>query len=177
VFLLAVGCLGRRPANWPPPAGAVPPAARNRLPARVLALAGAGVIVVVALGAARYGGVTTARAHVSVQADRHARTIVTAYYGACDRRTPPRADLSSASFALKASAGPGGYYRASATTIGPKIYYCPVVGRMATATKECPYAATSCRPPGPLRGSRQVCTRPTTSRGPTARRRKTAAAP
>jgi hypothetical protein len=39
----------------------------------------------VALGAARYGGVTTARAHVSVQADRHARTIVTAYYGACDR--------------------------------------------------------------------------------------------
>ena len=85
VFLLAVGCLGRRPANWPPPAGAVTPAARNRPPARVLALAGAGVIVVVALGAARYGGVTTARAHVSVQADRHARTIVTAYYGACDR--------------------------------------------------------------------------------------------
>jgi lipoprotein signal peptidase len=85
VFLLAVGCLGRRPANWAAPAGAVTPAARNRPRARVPALAGAGVIAVVALGAARYGGVTTPRAHVSAEADRHARTIVTACNGPCGR--------------------------------------------------------------------------------------------
>jgi hypothetical protein len=60
LFLLAVGYLGRWAANRPATAGAVTSAARNRPRGRVPALVGAGVIVVVALGAAHYGGVTTA---------------------------------------------------------------------------------------------------------------------
>lgn len=68
-FVLAVGYRGRRMANWRPTVQAVRPAKRNRRPARgwVPALAGAGVIMVVALGAAKYGGVRTPPAHVSAK--------------------------------------------------------------------------------------------------------------
>jgi hypothetical protein len=85
VFLLARRLPGQASGELAGPPEAVTPAARNRPRARVPALADAGVILVVALGAARYAGVTTPRAHVSAEADRHARTIVTAYNGACDR--------------------------------------------------------------------------------------------
>jgi hypothetical protein len=84
LFMLAVGYLVGRSANWPAMAGAVTSAVRNHPRARMPALAGAGLIVVVALGAAHYGGVTTAPVHVSAKGDRLAR--MAAYCsGACDR--------------------------------------------------------------------------------------------
>jgi lipoprotein signal peptidase len=59
LFLLAAGYQGVRAARRPVAAGSVPPPARSRLRARarIPALAGAGLILVVALGAANYGGV------------------------------------------------------------------------------------------------------------------------
>ena len=62
LFLLAAGYHGVRAARRPTAAGSVPPPARSRLRARarIPALAGAGLIVVVALGAANYGGVNAA---------------------------------------------------------------------------------------------------------------------
>jgi lipoprotein signal peptidase len=86
LFLLAVGYESvravRRSAaarNVPPPAArSVPPPARSRARAwarmRIPALAAAGLISVVALGAANYGGVN-ARPHVAAQNDRHAHSI------------------------------------------------------------------------------------------------------
>lgn len=61
-FLLAAGYLGVRTALRGTPSWAVPPSrSALRARARVIALAGAGLIVVVALGAANYGGVSAAR--------------------------------------------------------------------------------------------------------------------
>jgi len=64
LFLLAAGYRGVRAARRRAAAGSVPPAARSRARARargrIPALAGAGLIVVVALGAANYGGVNAA---------------------------------------------------------------------------------------------------------------------
>jgi hypothetical protein len=68
LFLVAVGFLGRAAAERPATVRAA--AARHRLRASMLVLAGAGLIVVaVALGAANYGGVRTAPVHVSAQRD------------------------------------------------------------------------------------------------------------
>ncbi|HEX6520915.1 MAG TPA: signal peptidase II [Streptosporangiaceae bacterium] len=62
LFLLAAGYQGVRAARRPAAAGSIPPPARGRLRARVRisALAGAGLILVVALGAANYGGLNAA---------------------------------------------------------------------------------------------------------------------
>jgi lipoprotein signal peptidase len=66
LFLLAVGFLGRGAPQRPATVRAA--AARHRLRASMLALVGAGLIVVaVALGAAHYGAVRTAPVHVSAQ--------------------------------------------------------------------------------------------------------------
>ena len=86
LFLLAVGYLGRQAPNWPATAGAVTSAARNRWRARMSAFACAGVIGVTALGAALYGAVSTAHAHVSAKGDQHSRIMVAAYCsGTCDQ--------------------------------------------------------------------------------------------
>jgi lipoprotein signal peptidase len=62
LFLLAAGYQRVRAARRPAAAGSVPPPARSRVRARVRvpALVGAGLILIVALGAARYGGVNAA---------------------------------------------------------------------------------------------------------------------
>ncbi len=62
LFLLAAGYQGMRAARQPAAAGNMPPPARSRLRARVRisALGGAGLVLVVALGAANYGGVNAA---------------------------------------------------------------------------------------------------------------------
>ncbi len=62
LFLLAAGYCGARAARRPAAARTAPPPARSRLraQARIPALAGAGLILVVALGAANYGGLTAA---------------------------------------------------------------------------------------------------------------------
>jgi lipoprotein signal peptidase len=81
LFLLAVGFLGWRATNRPATVRAAAAAACNRPRARasMLALVGAGLIVVaVALGAANYGGVRAAPAHVSAKGDWHARSVVAA---------------------------------------------------------------------------------------------------
>jgi lipoprotein signal peptidase len=69
VFVLAICYLGRRTAKRPPSIRTAAQATRTRRPARgwMPALAGAGVIMVVALGAAKYGGVRTPPPHVSAQ--------------------------------------------------------------------------------------------------------------
>jgi lipoprotein signal peptidase len=72
LFLLAAGYEGARAALRPVVAGTAPPRARSQARARmrVLALTGVGLTLVVALGAANYGGVTAAPrspAHHSVQ--------------------------------------------------------------------------------------------------------------
>ncbi|MBO0776187.1 MAG: hypothetical protein J2P34_07715, partial [Actinobacteria bacterium] len=79
VFLVALGHLGRRAANWPAAVRTVPPPVpRTRLPVRasLSAIVSAGLIVVVALGAAHYGGVRTAHGHISGKGDRHERSSV-----------------------------------------------------------------------------------------------------
>jgi lipoprotein signal peptidase len=62
LFLLAAGYRGVRAATRPAAAGSASPPARGRVRARlrIPALAGAGLILVVALGAANYGGVNAA---------------------------------------------------------------------------------------------------------------------
>jgi lipoprotein signal peptidase len=72
VFLLAAGYRRVRAARRP--AGRVPPPARSRARAwvRIPALAGAGLILVVSLGAANYGGVNAAPRHTNAQNDGHA---------------------------------------------------------------------------------------------------------
>ena len=62
LFLLAAGYQGVRAARRPAAAGSTPPPARGRVRARlrIPALVGAGLILVVALGAANYGGVNAA---------------------------------------------------------------------------------------------------------------------
>jgi lipoprotein signal peptidase len=58
LFLLAAAFQGARAARRPAAARTVPPAARRRARIRIPALAGAGLVLVVALGAANYGGVS-----------------------------------------------------------------------------------------------------------------------
>jgi lipoprotein signal peptidase len=72
VFLLAAGYQRVRAARRL--AGRVPPPARSRARAwvRIPALAGAGLILVVSLGAANYGGVNAAPRHTNAQNDGHA---------------------------------------------------------------------------------------------------------
>jgi hypothetical protein len=62
LFLLAAGYQALRAARRPAPAGAAPPPApgRARERARLPALVGASLVLVVALGAANYGGVSAA---------------------------------------------------------------------------------------------------------------------
>jgi lipoprotein signal peptidase len=74
LFLLTVGFLGRGRRTGRPRRGLRP---RHRLRASMLALAGAAlIVVVVALGAAHYGGVKTA--HVSAKGDGPARSVAAA---------------------------------------------------------------------------------------------------
>ena len=72
LFLLAAGYQRLRAAKRL--AGRVPPPARSRARAwvRIPALAGAGLILVVSLGAANYGGVNAAPRHTNAQNDGHA---------------------------------------------------------------------------------------------------------
>ena len=77
LFVLAAGYQGVREARRPVAPGSVPPPARGRARGRmrIPALAGAGLIVVVALGAANDGGVNAApRAPVSSPTSLHARS-------------------------------------------------------------------------------------------------------
>lgn len=60
LFLLAAGYQGLRAARRPAAARRLPVPARRRTRLRIPALAGAGLILVVALGAANYGGVSAA---------------------------------------------------------------------------------------------------------------------
>jgi lipoprotein signal peptidase len=79
LFLLAAGFLGRVMAGRQAMATVAAAAVRHRLRAPILALAGAGLIVAgVALGAANYGGASTAPAHVSAQGGWPARSAVAA---------------------------------------------------------------------------------------------------
>ena len=76
LFLLAVGYLGWGAVNRPASVRAAP-AARNRPRAwtSMIALGGAGLIVAaVTLGAANYGGVSTASPHASAKGEWHARS-------------------------------------------------------------------------------------------------------
>ena len=74
LFLLAAGYQRVRAARRRAAAGRVPPPARTRARAwvRIPALAGAGLILVVSLGAANYGGVNAAPRHANAQNDGHA---------------------------------------------------------------------------------------------------------
>jgi len=74
LFLLAAGYQRVRAARRPAAAGRVPPPARTRARAwvRIPALAGAGLILVVSLGAANYGGVNAAPRHTNAQNGGHA---------------------------------------------------------------------------------------------------------
>ena len=76
LFLLAAGYQGVRAARRPAAAGSTPPPARGRVRARlrIPALVGAGLILVVALGAANYGGVNAASCAPVQQNDGHAIT-------------------------------------------------------------------------------------------------------
>jgi lipoprotein signal peptidase len=77
LFLLTVGFLGRGAAGWPATVRGA--AARHRPRASMLALVGAGLIVVaVALGAANYGGVKAAPAHVSAKESGPVRSVAAA---------------------------------------------------------------------------------------------------
>jgi hypothetical protein len=77
-FVLAVAYLGRQAAKWPPMVRARTPAPRNRRPARVwipaLGAATVGLIMIVALGAAKYGGVRTPPAHVTAKSGLRAQS-------------------------------------------------------------------------------------------------------
>jgi len=65
LFLLAAVYQGVRAARRPTAPGSVPPPVRRRARARIGVLAGAGLTLVVALGAANYGGVSAPPPHVS----------------------------------------------------------------------------------------------------------------
>jgi len=82
LFLLATGYQGVRAARRPVAAGSVPPPGRSRARARIPVLVGAGLILVVALGAANYGGLK-APPHADAQDDGHACSIAAASLGAC----------------------------------------------------------------------------------------------
>jgi lipoprotein signal peptidase len=75
LFLLVAGYQAVRVARRPPAAGHLPQPARSRLRARarIPALASAGLIGVVALGAANYGGVHAAPPRTPVHTTTHAQ--------------------------------------------------------------------------------------------------------
>jgi lipoprotein signal peptidase len=80
LFLLAAGWQGVRATRRSAMAGSVPPPVRSRGRGRFAVLAGAGLILVVALGAANYGGVS-APPHTGAQDHGHA--CPAAPHGAC----------------------------------------------------------------------------------------------
>ncbi|HEY6788697.1 MAG TPA: signal peptidase II [Trebonia sp.] len=80
LFLLAAGWQRVRPTRRSAVAGSVPPPVRSRGRARFAVPAGAGLILVVALGAANYGGVN-APSHAGAQDHGHA--CPAAPHGAC----------------------------------------------------------------------------------------------
>ena len=84
LFLLAAGYQGIRAARRPAAARSAPPPAHSRARRmRVPALAGAGLTLVVALGAANYHGVNAATRHADAQNDGHACPIATVPSRAC----------------------------------------------------------------------------------------------
>ena len=84
LFLLAAGYQGMRAARRPATARSVPPPPRrSRAWMRIPALAGAGLTLVVALGAANYGGVNAASCAPTQQNDGHARSIAAAALRTC----------------------------------------------------------------------------------------------
>ncbi len=85
LFLLAAGYQGVRAARRPVAARSMPLPARGRVRAqvRVPALAGAGLILAVALGAANYGGVNAAPPHANAQHDGPACPIAAVPLPAC----------------------------------------------------------------------------------------------
>jgi lipoprotein signal peptidase len=112
LFLLAAGYQGVRAARRPVAAGSVPPLMRSRLRvrARIAALAGAGLISVVALGAANYGGVSAAprpptrkTTDVHVRSRPHRPVTGNRYQGLL----LPVAENSEAIFGKRAGAVPG----------------------------------------------------------------------
>jgi lipoprotein signal peptidase len=82
LFLLAAGYRGVRAATRPVAVGSVPPPARSRALARIPVLVGAGLIFLVALGAAHYGGVK-APPHAGAQDDGQACSVAAVPLGAC----------------------------------------------------------------------------------------------
>ncbi len=85
LFLLAAGYQGVRAARRPVAARSIPLPARGRVRAqvRVPALAGAGLILAVALGAANYGGVNAAPPRANAQHDGPACPIAAVPLRAC----------------------------------------------------------------------------------------------
>lgn len=74
LFLLAAGYQGVRAARRPAAVRSAPPPRRGRAAMRIPALAGAGLILAVALGAANYGGVNAASCAMAEQNDAHAHS-------------------------------------------------------------------------------------------------------
>jgi lipoprotein signal peptidase len=83
LFLLAAGYEGVRAAWRPAAARSVPPPRRSRTRMRIPALAGAGLILVVALGAANYGGVNAAACAPRQQDNGQARSLAPVAVRAC----------------------------------------------------------------------------------------------
>jgi hypothetical protein len=85
LFLLAAGYQGLQAVRRPARARSVPPPARGRARARmwIPALAGAGLISVVVLGAASYGGVNAASRAPKPQRDGHACSIAAVQLRTC----------------------------------------------------------------------------------------------
>ena len=121
LFLLAAGYQGVRAARRPATAGtASPPAAsRPRAWARIPALAGAGVTLVVALGAANYGGVNSATraparkaTHMHVRSRPYRSVRANRHPGLCDadasQRALPAATPENALTVGQATSGGGG---------------------------------------------------------------------
>jgi lipoprotein signal peptidase len=83
LFLLAAAYQGVRAARRPGAARSVASPIRSRAWLRIPALAGAGLTLVVALGAANYGGVNAASCAPAQQNDGHARSITAAALHTC----------------------------------------------------------------------------------------------
>jgi hypothetical protein len=91
LFLLAAGYRAVQAVRRPAAAGSVRPRPRARARARlwvwarvlIPALAGSGLVLAVALGAANYGGVSAAPAHAGARSNGHACPIGAAALSAC----------------------------------------------------------------------------------------------
>jgi lipoprotein signal peptidase len=107
LFLLAAGCEAVRAVRRPAAARSVPPPARRRarvrMRMRIPALAGAGLISVVVLGAANYGGVSAASRTPSPQRHGHACSIAAVQLRTC---LPASRSSRQARLVLARSAGP-----------------------------------------------------------------------